>query len=86
MASEVFASSHHFVEITTACNVFKSAISQLGKVRKNLVMFPVLTAEGGHTDTRESRAVIDKIISQALTVNQRTAAIRWFPPRNLKAH
>lgn len=35
MVSEVFANSHHFVAIAMACNVFKSVISQLGKLEKN---------------------------------------------------
>lgn len=54
-----------------ACNVFKSVISQLGKVReKTTVMFPVLIADGGHTNTRIT-GIIDKITSQALTFNKK---------------
>lgn len=74
MVSEVFANSHHFVEITMACNVFKSVISPLGKVRKKTtVMFPVSAADGAHISTRITGS-IDKIASQALTFNKRKAA------------
>lgn len=74
MVSEVLANSHHFVEITMACNVFKSVISPLGKVRKKTtVMFPVLTADSGHISTRIT-GIIDKTTSQALTFNKRKAA------------
>lgn len=68
-----------------ACNVFKSVISQLGKVRGKNYGYVSLIADGGHTNTRIT-GIIDKITSQALTFNKRKAAIRWLQPRNIKAY